>query len=717
MNERHFINNILIKYFVAKRHSKCIYRRRDDPDGGLLRLYRCAKWYKELKTVGSHSRSNDRLYIAYTSDKEVKVSHVKQRIIKQKVMKNFQMVFYSCFCLLVVLSCIACLLLYNNHNHVECVLPYGDCPVIQHREVETFLVNVKVHEMAKERILEVCSAMKGVQREVRTKPEGERNDSLGGRAGRAGRAGLQMMKMMKAKKRRYSLLNTDRVKCRECQVVFQLEGKETLQDIFLFEEVNKCQKSIGREHCVHVREGAVRNRRIHLYKRYRGPIRSSDERQKGAAREKGTSREKGAAREKVVLDDKVKFLHPSLKDYVLNLDYFTLRSESGQRIPVNEEPLRGGTTPREESRHICRPDYREAFGEETFYWLCPQFYEGEEERGSREHNIAASIMQMVNMQGAGEADANKHLLEMSKSSATTRRYDHFGFVEGKLELPFRVDIYSRFQPQDGETEQVDVLEKIYRAFFCSHAKEHHHTKEHPHAYAHSAASHQDDMPRMAFFFPGQEGERKEEAPGTLQGVDRRDTNNNLGKDNTSVHREGTSISDEGENLSLEDLCREDHYEEADHCEEADHYDEANHARGAKGKAAGKGEGHTRRVLIKEVPTVRREKQKEEHPKGLEKELVVISPSLFFGMMRNLLCIVIFFLLLLLGMMCVMVAMYICLAMGYDVSVILRDQGEMEEMPRYLKRLSRHLTGGGGCVSVGGTDGGYFGIHRHASDPF
>ncbi|EUD64675.1 hypothetical protein C922_04931 [Plasmodium inui San Antonio 1] len=697
MNERHLINNILIKYFVAKRYSKCMYKRRDDPDGGLLRLYKWAKWYKELKTVDSYGQSNERLYVTYTSDKEVKLSHVKQRIIKQKVVKNIRMVFYGCLVLLVVLSCIACLLLYNNHNHVECVLRYGDCPVILHKEIHSFFVNVKMHELSKERILEVYHAMKQVQRKGSNKSEGKSNGPLG-----------QTDRMSLDRRKKYSLLETEKVKCKECQIVFRLEGKEeTLEDIFHFEEVNKCEKTIGREHCIHVKDGVISNQRVHLYKRYSGPIKNMD------------TLEKGAAREKVVLDDKVKFLHPLLKDYVLNLDYFTLRSETGQKIPVNEQPIK------EKKRHICHPEDIKTFGRSPFYWLCPQFYE--HERGSRVHSIAASIMQMVNIEGAGEADANKHIVEMSKSSPTVRRYDHFGFIADKLELPLKVDIFSRFQPQDGETEKVDMLERIYKAFFCRgrggssdqqqqkrHEKEeqwretdrHHHDTGKHHAYSHSAPSHEDDMSKLAFFFLGHDSGRKEGTE-TLQGEVAKETYNDHGKGKKLVHIDSTSLNDEERYSSMEDLCREDNYEEGH-----DTIDK-------KEKSAEEGEGHThsRRVLIKEMATVRKDKQKERDSEGLDKELVIISPSVFFGMMEGVLSIVIFFLLLLLGMICVMLILYICVTIGYDVSVLLRDQDEIEEIPRYLKRLSRDLTGGGGDVSVGGIDGGFFRIHRQASGPF
>ncbi|KJP86781.1 hypothetical protein AK88_03595 [Plasmodium fragile] len=679
MNKRHFINNILIKYFVAKRYSKCMYKRRDDPDGGLLRLYKCAKWYKDLKTVDRYGRSNERLYVTYTSDKDVKVSHVKQRIIKQKVVKNIQMVFYGCLVLLVILSCIACLLVYNNHKHVECVLPYGDCPVILHKGVDNFFTNARMHELSKERILEVYSAMREMQGRVPglSKSEGKRNVSSLGLID-----GIELKK-----KKKYSLLNTDKVKCRDCKVVFHLEGKETLEDIFQFERVNKCEKRIGREHCVHVKDGTMWNERIHLYKRYSGPIKNID------------TVQNGATREKVVLDDKVKFLHPLLKDYVLNLDYFTLRSDTGQKISVNEEPLRGGKTLKEKNQRICHPDYRKAFGKNTFYWLCPEFYE--EDKGSREYTIALSIMQMVNTQGAGEADENKHILEMKKWSPTARRYDHFGFIKEKLELPLKVDIFSRFQPQDGEAEGVNVVEKIYKAFFCGgRAGQSSSSSSYPsvdRGKEQHGASHQSDMSRQAFFFSGHEGGRRDVA-GMVQGGVRRDTYNEKGK-------ESTLVSDEEEYLSLEDLCREESYAQVENTS------------GTKGKAAEEGEGHSRRVLIKEIPTFKKDKGKEKDSKGADKELVIISPSLMFGIMEGLLRIVIFFLLLLLGMLCVMVIIYICLTIGYDVSVIFRDQGEIEEMPQYLKRLSRQLTGGGESVPVGGTHGGYFRIHRHASYPF
>ncbi|GAB65904.1 hypothetical protein PCYB_074060 [Plasmodium cynomolgi strain B] len=746
MNERHLINNVLIKYFVARRYSKCMYKKRDDADGGLLRLYKYAKWYKELKTVESYGELSERLYVTYTSDRHVKVPrvkvpHVKQRVIKQKVMKNFQMVFSVCFFLLVILSCIACLLIYNNNQHVECVLPYGECPVILHKDIENFFVNARMHELSKERILEVYSVMKTEQRKGSSKSDGKGSSKLDGKGSSKldgkgsskldgkgsskldGKGNVSLGRtdgMILKKKKKYSLLNSDNVKCSECHVVFHLEGKETLEDIFHFEEINKCEKTIGREHCVNVKDGVMWNRRIHLYKRYSGPIKNAD------------TLEKGAAREKVVLDDKVKFLHPFLKDYVLNLDYFTLRSETGQKIPVNEEPLRGGETLKEKNRHICRPDYRETFGKNTFYWLCPQFYE--EDRESLEYRIALSIMQMVNMEGAGEADANKHILEMTKSSATARRYDHFGFIEDKLELPLKVEIFSRFQPQGGETERVEMLERIYKAFFCrgrggsssssegqhrqekekqeEKQKEKHKQKHHGYSHSaashstapHSAASHQDDVSRMAFFFPEHGGGGKE-VQETVQGEVGRDTYNDLGKENTSVHIESSLMSDEEEYLSLEDLCREDHCAEMESTSDA------------KETSVEEGEGHSRRVLIKEMPTFRKDKRKEQDPKGLNKELVIISPSLFFGIMDGMLSIVIFFLLLLLGMICVLVAIYICLTIGYDMSVILRGQDDIEEMPRYLNRLSRQLTGGGGRFSVGGTDGDYFRIHRLASDPF
>ncbi|CAA9987609.1 conserved Plasmodium protein, unknown function [Plasmodium knowlesi strain H] len=680
MNERHLINNIVIKYFVGKRYSKCMYKRRDDPDGGLLRLYKFAKWYKELKAVDSYyDRSNERLYVTYTSDKDMKVSHVKQRIIKQKVLKNFTMVFYGCLVLLVVLSCIACLLVYNNNKHVECTLPYGDCPVILHKGVDNFFINVRMHELSKDRILEAYLAMKNAQRSRFSKSEGKGNIFHGEADG---------IKLKKKKK--YSLLSTNNVKCKECKVVFHLEGKETHEDIFHFEDVNKCKKTIRRENCVHVKDGTMWNNRIHLYKRYSGPIKNMD------------TLGRGAAREKVVLDDRVMFLHPSLKDYVLNLDYFTLRSEAGKRIPVNEEPLRGGRNLKEKNQHICHPDYRKTFWNNTFYWLCPQFYE--EDRGSREYTIALSIMQMVNMQGSGEADENKHLLEMGKLSATPRRYDHFGFIEHKLELPLKVDIFSRFQPHDVETENMDMLEKIYRVFFCQGPRGSPSEGKKPHPYSHSGASHEDGRSRRKFSFSNDEGEQKE-TRGMLHGTGVMDTYNDVEKENTSIHMDNTSMTDEEEYLSMEDICREDKYPEVENMADV------------KESSTKEGKGYNRKVHIKEIPTFEKNKRKEKETKGLNKELVIISPSLFFGIMDRTLDVVFFLLVLLLGMILVMVAIYICLTIGHDVSVILKDQADIEEMPRYLKRISKQITGGGDCISVGGSDGGYFRIQRRASDPF
>lgn len=80
------------------------------------------------------------------------------------------------------------------------------------------------------------------------------------------------------------------------------------------------------------------------------------------------------------------------------------------------------------------------------------------------------IDEFLNFHSLGYAHKNKHMIEMSKSNPLRYTYKHFGYIRDVLKLPFRVDIYNRFKILENEFLVTEIIEKMYKAFFCDNKK-------------------------------------------------------------------------------------------------------------------------------------------------------------------------------------------------------------------------------------------------------
>ncbi|GAW80396.1 hypothetical protein, conserved [Plasmodium gonderi] len=751
MKERYLINNIVIKNFTTKRHSHCLYKKGDDGESWLMRLYKFSKCYKDLSNVEYYNNSKRSLYMGYTSDKGVKIRNIKRRIHKYKIMQNFKLTLFTCVSLFFVFCWIACLIVYNNKNHVECTISYTDCPIVLHKDISSFFNNSQINELKKEHVLKVYSAMKHIQMKMDIS-----------------QAKAEEEKFRLIKKKKYTLLMTDKVKCTDCQVVYSIPKDETFDDIFNFEKANKCTKTVGTQHCVNVNdnENIIRNKRIHLYKRYTGHVRNTDmfENLKKQKRYIENAFKGFYMGEKIIIGDKIKYVYPFLNDYVCNLDYFFLHKSDGERIPVNEEPLGGWNFLLEKSEHICSSTYRKMFGKSTFYWLCPEFYE--KKKNSREFKIAFMMKHMLNFEGAGPSEKNKHIIEMSKSSATVSRYNHFGYISNKLTFPFKIDIYNRFQPPDNEFLKQDLFEKIYKAFFCTHRGNSCAGKtniDNKINYEQTGVLHKEvDVSKLAsFFYPSYEDwgiassgtgvEKLKEvdqlkSDEKLKEVDQLESDEKLKEvdqlESDEKLKEVDQLESDEKLKEVDQLESDEKLKEVDQLESDEKLKEVDqlksdekdypfshenvcetncsvnertlHVEDEKG-------GNVKRVLIEEVimSKFRKSEKEEKLQNKFEKELIIVSSSIFFGIMKNMLRMVIFFLCILLVMILALVTFYVLINRGTDTSIILKNQYDMEEMPTYLKRISKHIlrNGIGNINKVVNADRAYFRSHRHISNPF
>lgn len=80
------------------------------------------------------------------------------------------------------------------------------------------------------------------------------------------------------------------------------------------------------------------------------------------------------------------------------------------------------------------------------------------------------IDEFLNFHSLGYAHKNKHMIEMSKSNPLRYTYKHFGYIRDVLKLPFRVDLYNRFKILENEFLVTEIIEKMYKAFFCDNKK-------------------------------------------------------------------------------------------------------------------------------------------------------------------------------------------------------------------------------------------------------
>ncbi|SBT87986.1 conserved Plasmodium protein, unknown function [Plasmodium malariae] len=765
MNDRYLLNNILIKSSLVKRYVKCPYRNEKGGKNIVVLLYMYSKYYKKICTVDKFKTSNKKLYIVYTSDKNVKINNIKNRIVKHNVLYNFKILFSVMLFLILLYSFLICLIVYNNKHHVECTLPFTDCPLLLHADIHNFFKNYKVNNITKENILAIYRSMEKLNaHRHHTHGSNALRSSISGRGMLGGgilRNGAHM------KKKRYTILKTQRVQCTHCEVVFSIMGNETVQDIFDFEEINKCVKIIDTRSCVNVKNGVIKNSKIHIYKKYTDTIKNMDHLENLNSHEyflKGMYYN-SYMKEKVVIRDKIKYLYPSLYNYVVNLDDFKFYGEGGKRIHVNQEDLRDGNSPSDENANLCRSACGH-FAESTFYWLCPDMYKNQE--NTYEYNISKIIERVLNYKHVGYGEKNKHIVEMSKSTPTTDAYKHFGYISHSLKLPLRIDIYNRFKLFEKEYLGDDILELLYKAFFSTDEKDiskrtslHDETKDD--LYKRNGVQHtQVDVQKLAFFSTiysdlnknkhvpiEKEEQRKQNGSGRLAslGVKRAEDDemngcvhsNHCGNPNDYdgydaqgdiAHRGRSTLNEvvitdkKGENKEMQKDKEEENF-----LKEKPSYGSK---KSRKECNSGSSSSHSRQdgveksseeipfkkdepkyVLIEEMPTANKHLNYVPSKYKFTKELILKSSSIFFGQMRIVLQIITFFLCILFLITIFLVILYIYMNSTDEVSIILKDDEVIEEMPRYLKRLSRHLLND----ENENINKNYFRKFKHMSYPF
>ncbi|SBT35529.1 mRNA processing protein, putative [Plasmodium ovale wallikeri] len=526
MDERYFVTNIQIKSITVRRYAKCPYRRGGIGVGVILFLYRCSRKYRQVSALKNVRDTKSRLYIAYTNSKDVKTRNIKNRILRNKVLSNFGIIFYVLSFMITMCVIILCLIIHSNSNYVECTIPYTDCPILIHTDVNDLFTSYIINSMSKDNILSIYRSM-----------EKKRIDGIVEQSSSKNKMSFQM-------------LYTEKVNCKYCKVIFKIVENETIQDINFFEDVNKCVKKVDQSSCFNVKNGIILKEKIHIYKKYKEPIRHQSRFEKTQKEEMFFTGEKvvytdayHTSQEKVVIQDKILYLYPLLSDFVLNMDEFKMYKEDEKEIYINEEKLRKHDFLDEQSVDFCNPSYKEKHGynnlsddlpvcandlpvcaddlpvcandlpvcandlpvcaddlpvcandlpvcaddlpvcandvpvcandlpvflfrESTYFWLCPTFYK--DKKQALQYKISSIIEKALHLKKLEYVQKNKHVIEMSKVSPIISTYKHFGYISKELKLPFTVDIYSRFQLTEKDVLTIDVVEKMYKAFFSKH---------------------------------------------------------------------------------------------------------------------------------------------------------------------------------------------------------------------------------------------------------
>ncbi|CRG99545.1 conserved Plasmodium protein, unknown function [Plasmodium relictum] len=758
MNERFIINNILIKNLIVKRYIKCLYKNKNNENNIITFLYKYSKYYKKLGKVDIYKSSEKKLYIAYTSDRNVKIKNIKNRILRHKITYNFSILFFILLFLIILYSLLTLLVLYNNNNHVECVIPFNDCPIILHSDINNFFKNYKINELTKDNILLFYRNIK------KLKPE-------------------NIKKIHLKKKKTYKILKTEKIKCNDCEVFFNITENETIQDILDFEEINKCAKVIDQSYCLNVRNNKIENKRIHLYKKYTGHIKDTNYFQslKKYKQVLNDLYYNSYMKEKVVIRNRIKYLYPLLRDYFVNLDDFKLYNENNEKIIVNDENIRNFEFLKDKDFNICRSSYKKKYSKSTFYWLCPEFYK--KKKHLHEYKVSKIIEQVLNFKNVGYAHKNKHIIEMSKSNPTRNTYNHFGYISNSLSFPFKLDIYNRFKILEEELLVNEVIEQVYKAFFCPYNKNVEKNSEIKNKmHIKNAVLHKDvDILKLAFFsgnYPNGiieekiekniDEEKKDEYMYEKEYIEKEDKKDEYiyEKKNIEEYKNGS----ENINEQMDDICEDVGYAgEIDDEDDDEENDEVNYGNvidlykedqhnGGKGekelnhilklsnkiklksnknlnsikKKNNKNSNETKNsnykkenniskesykfkkkyVLIEEVAKVNENLNYKTSRYKFTKELVIISSSIFHGNMKNLLKTIILFLCILVLMNLILVTFYIYIKGNKEISIVLKDDEEIEEMPKYIKRLSKHLSNDKENIKKN-----YFRNYKHSSSPF
>ncbi|SPJ10384.1 conserved Plasmodium protein, unknown function [Plasmodium sp. DRC-Itaito] len=496
MNEKYLINNIVVKNYTIKRFNKCLYKKEEDKNNVIIFLYKFCKNYKEWSFYERHKICYDKkkkknVCIEYTNDRNKKLQNIKNRMLKYMIVYNFSLLFYIFFLFIIIHFFLLILLFYNNKNYIQCTIPFDDCPIIIHYHLNNFLKNTKINNISKENIYLFYKNMLLLLDKNKNKMKYKSNNNNKKKKNTEKdyyhkyykyqdyyfnnhikkKDKINDIYLLK-KKKIYTILNTQKVKCTQCEIIFNIINNETVDDILKFYELNKCIKQIDSTYCLNINNDTIYNKKIHIYKKYTGPIRQTNhfdilkKKHKNVLR--SHSYHDAHMKEKVVIRNRIKYLYPFLHDYFLNLDYFKLYDNFQKKIEVNEESLRKFSFLSDKSLNLCRPSYKKKYRKSTFYWICPNFYK--EKKHLEEYKISKMIEKFLNFHSLGYAHKNKHMIEMSKSNPLRYTYKHFGYIRDVLKLPFRVDIYNRFKILENEFLVAEIIEQMYKAFFCDNKK-------------------------------------------------------------------------------------------------------------------------------------------------------------------------------------------------------------------------------------------------------
>ncbi|EUR72184.1 hypothetical protein PFBG_02686 [Plasmodium falciparum 7G8] len=517
MNEKYLINNILVKNYTIKRYNKCLYKKEEDKNNVIIFLYKFCKYYKEWSCFERHKiccekKRGKNVCIEYTNDRNKKLQNIKNRMLKYMIVYNFSLLFYMFFVFIIIHFFLLILLFYSNKHYIQCTIPFDDCPIILHAHLNNFLKNTKINNISKENIYLFYKNMlllldhneKQKQNKMKHQSNNNNNNNnnkkkkknkkekeketenhfnhrfykyqdyyyyyYNNHIKKKKKDKINDIYLLK-KKKIYTILNTQKVKCKQCEIIFNIIDNETVDDILNFYEVNKCIKQIDSTYCVNIKDDTIYNKKIHIYKKYTGPIRQTNHFDILKKHKNILSRysyHDAYMKEKVVIRNRIKYLYPFLHDYFLNLDYFKLYDNLERKIEVNEESLRKFPFLSDKSLNLCRSSYKKKYRNSTFYWICPNFYK--EKKHLEEYKISKMIDEFLNFHSLGYAHKNKHMIEMSKSNPLRYTYKHFGYIRDVLKLPFRVDIYNRFKILENEFLVTEIIEKMYKAFFCDNKK-------------------------------------------------------------------------------------------------------------------------------------------------------------------------------------------------------------------------------------------------------
>ncbi|SCM20505.1 conserved Plasmodium protein, unknown function [Plasmodium chabaudi adami] len=715
MNEFYLVNNILIKNVIARRYTKCIYKDNSENNNSIiLYFYKLCKKYKELINYEYLQYPKKELHISYTNSKDKKINNIKNRIIKRKIICNFRLMIFLLFILIIVYWGLINLFIYDNNNNIECKIQFTECPIILHEHVNNFLKSYKINNIKKEKIAAIYKYMNNQNNEngeniIGSYLDNEKNDEIS--------SGINN----KRRKKFYKILNNEKIKCKNCNIVFKiLKNDETIEDILNFEENNKCVQKMDINSCVNVKDGIIKNKKIHIYKKYAGPIRDSNYFEKIIKHKKIFANEHNYSsymNEKIIIGDNIKYIYPFMNDYVLNLDWFKLYDENGKEIPVNTGQLERLSFVEKNGTDLCRSSYKEKYKDSTFFWMCSDFYKNR--KSSEEYMISKMIEKILNFKESGYSQKNKHIIEMSKFSPTKSTYKHFGYVTTDIKLPISIGIYNRFKLLEADFLINEMIDDIQLALFSTTNKKELGIEKTSKSIFQSEVDvlHTHICEHKLAFFGHQHAEGVSDEKGAV------------GKESIKSIIKNDQQSDEKcnnekvEEFKKERICicrvlwrrlgkwlRRCYNKIFKNCMPSNEKIKEKNATDIVDKEEGT------YVLVEEIENENKhidgnggEKTNEEHIK----ELVIISSSIFFGKMKMLLKICIIILIIIFFITIFLIIYYIYLINNKDVSMINIQDSSFEYIPKYLKHESKN----GVSASISDAEKSFFVTGKHKSYPF